>query len=89
MQILSTKIKSPAGSNLVLIFGLGLIGSAIRDSLLDFEYHLMAKIGFDWQNAEQRGDDFKLIGTACLAYSPPPDRLSIVWSAGSGGFQNT
>lgn len=89
MQILSTKTKSPTGSHQVLMFGLGMIGSAIRDAMLDFEYHLMGEIAFDWQNAAQQGNAFRLIKTSCLAYSPPPDRLSIVWSAGKGGFHST
>ena len=89
MQILSTKTKSPTGSHLVLMFGLGMIGSAIRDSLFDFEYHLMAKIDFDWQDGAQRDRAFSLIETSCLAYSPPPDRVSIVWSAGKGAFHST
>lgn len=87
MQILSTRKKSPTGSHIVLMFGLGLIGSSIRDFLLDFEYHQMAKIDLSWQDFEQRAGAFELIKTSCLAYSPPADRLSAVWSAGSGGFQ--
>jgi UDP-glucose 4-epimerase len=71
------------------MFGLGMIGSAIRDTLLDFEYHLMAKIDFDWQDVEQRKSAFNLIETSCLAYFPPPDRVSIVWSAGKGAFHST
>jgi hypothetical protein len=71
------------------MFGLGMIGSAIRDTLLGFEYHLMAKIDFDWEDAEYRDRAFRLIETSCLAYSPPPDRVSIVWSAGKGGFHST
>ena len=78
MQILSAKTKNPTGSHLVLMFGLGMIGSAIRDSMLEFEYHLMGEMGFDWQNAAQQANAFKLIETACLAYSPPSDRLSVV-----------
>jgi len=66
-----------------------MIGSAIRDTLLDFEYNLMAKIDFDWQDAEQRDGAFSLIETSCLAYSPTPDRVSIVWSAGKGAFHST
>ena len=89
MQILSTKTKSRTGNHLVLMFGLGMIGSAIRDTLLDFEYHLMAKINFDWQDVEQRNSAFNLIETSCLAYSPPPDRMSVVWSAGIAAFHST
>jgi len=89
MQILSTKTKSPTGSHLVIMFGLGMIGSAIRDTLLGFEYHLEAKIDFDWEDIEHMGRAFRLIETSCLMYSPPPDRVSIVWSAGKGGFHST
>jgi len=71
------------------MFGLGMIGSAIRDNLLDFEYHLMAKIDFDWQDVEQRDSAFSLIETSCLAYSPTPGRVSVVWSAGKGAFHST
>jgi nucleoside-diphosphate-sugar epimerase len=71
------------------MFGLGMIGSAIRDSLFDFEYDLMAKIDFNWQDVQQWGGAFSLIETSCLAYSPPPDRVSVVWSAGKGAFHST
>jgi nucleoside-diphosphate-sugar epimerase len=89
VQILSSKSKSSTGGHLVIMFGLGMIGSAIRDSLLDFEYHLMARIDFDWQDVQQRDSDFSLIETSCLACSPPPDRISVVWSAGKGAFRST
>ena len=71
------------------MFGLGMIGSAIRDTLFDFEYDLMAKIDFNWQDVQQWGGAFSLIETSCLAYSPPPDRVTVVWSAGKGAFHST
>jgi nucleoside-diphosphate-sugar epimerase len=89
VQILSSKSKSSTGGHLVIMFGLGMIGSAIRDSLLDFEYHLMARIDFDWQDVQQRDSAFSLIETSCLACSPPPERISVVWSAGKGAFRST
>lgn len=73
----------------MLMFGLGMIGSAIRDSMLDFEYHLMEEIDFDWQNVAQQANAFGLMESTCLAYSLSLDRLSIVWSAGKGGFHST
>jgi UDP-glucose 4-epimerase len=66
-----------------------MIGSAIRDSLLEFEYHLMGEIDIDWRNPSKQGDAFGLIETSCRAYSPPADRLSIVWSAGKAGFHSS
>lgn len=71
------------------MFGLGMIGSAIRDSLLDLEYHLMAEIEFDWHNAAQRDKAFRLIETSCSAYHHPLDRLTVTWSAGNCGFHST
>ena len=89
MQILTTKTQSPGGKHLVFMFGLGMIGSSIRDALLDNEYHLSAKIEFDWQDAEQRKDAFRLIEASYQANSPMPDRVSVVWSAGKGAFHST
>ena len=71
------------------MFGLGMIGSAIRDALLDFEYDSIAMIDFDWQDAEQRVSAFSLIETSCLAYSVIPERVSIIWSAGKSAFHST
>jgi len=89
VQILTTKTQSPGGKHLVFMFGLGMIGSSIRDALLDNEYHLSAKIEFDWQDAEQRKDAFRLIEASYQANSPMPDRVSVVWSAGKGAFHST
>lgn len=71
------------------MFGLGMIGSAIRDALLDFEYDSIATIDFDWQDAEQRVSAFSLIETSCLACSAIPERVSIIWSAGKSAFHST
>ena len=35
MQVLTTKTTGTAGRHLVFMFGVGMIGSAIRDALLD------------------------------------------------------
>ncbi len=74
---------------MVLMFGLGMIGCAIRDALLDYDYHLTEKIGFHWQDVEQRNSAFRMIESACQAGSPPPDRVSVVWSAGKAAFHST
>ena len=66
-----------------------MIGSAISNALLEFEYRLMKKIDFDWHDAEQRGTAFSLIGTSCLSYTPQPGRVSVIWSAGKGAFHST
>jgi nucleoside-diphosphate-sugar epimerase len=50
---------------------------------------LMGEIDFDWHNAAEQAKAFRLIETSCLAYSPPPDSLSLVWSAGNAGFHST
>jgi hypothetical protein len=89
VQILSTKTKNPADRHLVIMFGLGMIGSAIRDALLDFEYHHVEEIDFDWQDVKQRRNAFNLIESSCLAYASSPQHLSVIWSAGKGAFHST
>ena len=68
MQILSTETSSTTGRHLVIMFGLGMIGSAIRDALLDFQYDLMTNIYFDWLDSAQRDSAFNLIEAACLEH---------------------
>ena len=89
MQILSTKTKLSTNNHLVIMFGLGMIGSAIRGALLDFEYYEVAEIDFDWQSTEKRNAAFSLIETTCVAISPSSRRISVVWSAGIGTFNAT
>ena len=71
------------------MFGVGMIGLAIRDVLMSFEYQLIAELDFDWDDSEKRTQAFTLIESSYMTYSRTPDRLSIVWSAGKGGFHAT
>ena len=66
-----------------------MIGSAIRDALLDFQYDLMTNIYFDWLDSVQRDGAFNLIEAACVENQPPMDRVSVVWSAGKSAFHAT
>ena len=88
MQILTSKSSSKPGKQLILVFGLGMIGCAIRDTLLDFDFGLLQEIEFSWHDSEQRNRAFRLIESACLACSPTPDRLSVLWSAGNATFHS-
>ncbi len=85
MQILSTRKDSPA-CHLVLLFGLGMIGSAIRDALLRSEYRILVDLPFDWQDMGWREHAFDLIQAACIEYSLFLSRLTVTWSAGITDF---
>ncbi len=89
MEILGKKPESKPGAHIVLMFGVGMLGSAIRNSLINSDYKLVARVDFDWEHSENRAKKFILIETLCLAYSQTPERLSIVWSAGKGRFHAT
>jgi UDP-glucose 4-epimerase len=86
VQILKAKEESDSGLHLVLMFGLGMIGSSIRDGLHKFDFKVMDAIAFDWQKSTQWSEAFKLIEASCKAHHAPVERLSVVWSAGKGGF---
>lgn len=85
MQILRVKKGSSAG-HLVLMFGLGMIGSAIRDALLLLEYRILADLPVDWQDAGRRARAFCSIQAACVECSPSLSRLSVAWAAGITDF---
>lgn len=89
MQILNSKGPDTNGNHLVLMFGLGMIGSAIRNALFDFEYKLAEKIDFDWQDSERRHKSLSRIDRICVSNSQPSTRISIVWSAGKSTFQSS
>lgn len=85
MQILSAR-KDSSACHLVLLFGLGMIGSAIRDALLRSEYRILVDLPFDWQDVGWRARAFDLIQAACIESSLFLSRLSVAWSAGLTDF---
>lgn len=66
-----------------------MIGSEIRDALLDFEFIEDSEIDFDWRSAKKRRGAFDSIKASCLAVSPSVSRISVIWSAGIGTFNAT
>jgi nucleoside-diphosphate-sugar epimerase len=71
------------------MFGIGLIGTAIRDSLFDLEFESVAIIDFDWQDAEKRTSAFASIASVCVEHTQHGGYLSFVWSAGRAGFHTS
>ena len=89
MQILSPGSGADAAGPLVLAFGLGMIGGAIRHSLLRLGYEVRHDIAYDWNDAGQRTEAQQLIAAQCRATAPTNSRLSIAWSAGDATFHST
>jgi UDP-glucose 4-epimerase len=83
-------LNSPPGASehRVLMFGLGMLGSAIRARLQEAHYTISADIPFPWQQEAGWKAAFASIGQR-LANRSPPERLSVVWSAGKAGFSCT
>jgi nucleoside-diphosphate-sugar epimerase len=75
-------------SQLLLLFGLGLIGSAISSALLRLDFRLLADIPFEWHDDLQISDAHSAIESLCQTYAQSGVQLSIVWSAGKAGFHS-
>jgi nucleoside-diphosphate-sugar epimerase len=72
----------------VLLFGLGMIGTAIRDALRNLDYHVLKDLPFDWQDVTIRSATFERIRRLLVDSPSAPHRLSFVWSAGRAGFHS-
>lgn len=75
--------------HLVLLFGLGLIGSAICNALLRLDFHLLADIPFEWDDDLQVAVAHNSIEAICKSYSQSSVYLSFMWSAGKAGFYSS
>jgi nucleoside-diphosphate-sugar epimerase len=76
-------------SSPIVLFGVGLIGSAIRDSLLERGYRF-EEMPLSWVDAGQQQLDLESIG-AHLESLPETDgarNSSFIWSAGRAGFSS-
>lgn len=86
MEIL-VKDHREHGLHAVLLFGVGMIGTAIRDSLHQKEYRVGNEVHMDWKDAEKRSRAVEEIRGICAPLAPA--RLSISWSAGNTNFFST
>lgn len=77
---------APQERNMVLLIGLGLIGSAICDALQRLDFRLLADIPFEWHDNLQVADAYTAIESICETYTQSCTRLTFVWSAGKVGF---
>jgi UDP-glucose 4-epimerase len=89
MQILSLDAERNTAGSVVLIFGLGMIGSAISASLRQLNFSREAEIAYDWSDKNQRTRAQCKIEDACRMVSSEPAKLAVVWSAGSAAFHST
>jgi UDP-glucose 4-epimerase len=87
------KTSAPAKPHIVSIFGAGLIGSAIHQSLVKTDCYHTETLPFSWNNTLDQRKDIDVIGeklTEVLEYQCDAKRhagrVSFVWSAGKGGF---
>ena len=89
MQILSDAPDGETARSMVLIFGLGMIGSSICRSLQRLGYVRHQGIPYNWNNAAQRAQAHKNIFAVCRAVPPGTGKLAVVWSAGNSDFHST
>ena len=71
----------------VLLFGLGLLGSSIESTLLAAGYVRLATVGFNWTDPTSWPNALRSIEDHCR--SRAPRRISLSWTAGGQGFSCT
>jgi len=88
--ILHPKNKS-AQIPTVLIFGVGLIGSAIRSALIQKKLYIEEYVPFSWTNIENQKLSAKVIETKSFEsfIINNTDNIIAIWSAGKAGFQSS
>ncbi len=89
MEVLGLSSKCTGRRHIVLMFGMGMIGSSVRDSLSNFGFRLISEIDFSWDISGKRTNAYLLIEALCIRELPNLDCVSLVWSAGVGGFHST
>lgn len=68
----------------LLIFGLGLIGSSIKNALhADHCHHFP----FSWENTTQQSEELSSIGKFLEEHASLP-HVEVIWTAGKGGFSS-
>lgn len=85
MQIL-VRSSSNERPHVSVLFGLGMIGTAIRESLMRLQFTPVVRTPVDWNRAGGLSEVVKLIRSHCQGLRPSPRWLSIAWSAGASNF---
>jgi UDP-glucose 4-epimerase len=75
------------GTHLVLMFGLGMLGSSIRASLQDAQFAPSEVLDFRWNEPLTWPHSLAAIEQHCRSCSPR--RISVSWAAGKAGFSCT
>ncbi len=83
--------SQPPVRSIVLVFGVGLIGSHVVEALLRRAYILYETIAYSWLNAQNHSFEFQKISEYIRGLTHHPAfefscRIDFLWSAGKGGF---
>jgi len=89
MQILKFNSQELTEKSYVLVFGLGLIGSATSRALQYFGYGMQRTISINWHDREALKSIFEQIKTECFGNSLSLDKLAVVWAAGDSAFHSS
>ncbi len=89
MLLLATANSSSASQHVIAIFGVGLIGGAVKSAL-----HLSADLAeeslpFTWSNPSQQATELDHLSKVLASRHANLQRISVLWSAGKGGFASS
>ena len=82
------------GRQIVILFGVGLIGRAISTALIRMGIEKLVEFPFSWTLEKRQTRELELIqqnifASHSEAQAPPISRVDIVWAAGRSGFHSS
>lgn len=89
MEILSNSANRKKCEHLVLMFGLGLIGGAVKKALLTLGYRTEVQIAYGWGDPGQREEGLGIAEGFIDGVGPSAGRVSVFWSAGLTNFHSS
>lgn len=96
MLILEKIDPSEGSARIIVLFGAGLIGSAICKDIVQEGGYIKSLLPFDWNSAKKQGNDIRAVDALLsrnlknfLSAGYDSVSLAFVWSAGRAGFTAT
>src|ERR1051326_2397421 len=88
-MILLESSDSPGSRRVIMIFGVGLLGSAIRRRLHAWQDFRETQFPFHWSEREKQDEDLHAIERMVFEKLDGATSLALLWSAGRAGFSAT
>lgn len=89
MLLLATANSASASQHVIAIFGVGLIGGAVKSALYLTADFSEESLPFTWSNPSQQTSELDHVSKVLALKHTNLRHISVLWSAGKGGFAST